>query len=535
MTLGLAATSVHPEVAGVQIELMELLLERGAMIERVPGEAVRGCLANGRPLAARFLAARGAYLDFENAAGVGDLDRVKELVATTSNEELGKGFVWACAYGYNDVVAFLLDYGVDPAVGAGVDMTGLHLAAHEGHLDTVKLLLAHNAPLEAKNVYGGTVLGQTLWSVIHHPMPAHREIVETLIAAGAKVGDDWFTGNREHRRAASPRAAGSTGGRRSDPRAGSTRTTRAIRATRRSARIVRRGGDEVARRAARGANWSRRSKASPRSIATSAADRRRCRSTKKRWPSAATSAILSSSRTPFATSAISITTTAATISPSRCTPRRWRCIAASDAPPLDLANALRSLAVIKDSAAFWEEAFHLYVKTNVPPGVAESALRLAELAHRDGDGDRAREWLRIANGAAEESDDDELRRRVRAAGRRSKLARVLALARCPVGVAGVRTVAHGFEPWVFDCARSVSPLQRAKESFLSPVKTGSPDAPIVEPQVNRGYGLRRLRRRSARGRSGRSLRPLLLHVHRIERRAQRRREFLRVVDSPRSA
>lgn len=90
MTLGLAATSVHPETAGVQIALMELLLARGAAIERVPGEAVSGCLANGRPLAAEFLAERGAYLDFENAAGVGRLDRVKELVATTPNEELGK-------------------------------------------------------------------------------------------------------------------------------------------------------------------------------------------------------------------------------------------------------------------------------------------------------------------------------------------------------------------------------------------------------------------------------------------------------------
>jgi len=196
MTLGLVATSIHPEAAGVQLDLMELLLARGAIIERVPGEAVRGCLANGRPLAARFLAERGAYLDFENAAGIGRLERVKELVATTPAEELGKGFVWACAYGYNDVVEFLLDHGVDPAAGADIDMTGLHLAAHEGHLDTVKLLLARNAPLEAKNVYGGTVLGQTLWSVIHHPMPSHHEIVETLLAAGAKVEDDWFTGNR---------------------------------------------------------------------------------------------------------------------------------------------------------------------------------------------------------------------------------------------------------------------------------------------------------------------------------------------------
>src|SRR5205807_10229801 len=96
-TLGLVATSVHPEAAGVQIELMGLLLERGAIVERVPGEAVRACLANGRSLAARFLAGRGAHLDFQNAAGVGDLDRVKKLVAMASEQELAKGFLWACA------------------------------------------------------------------------------------------------------------------------------------------------------------------------------------------------------------------------------------------------------------------------------------------------------------------------------------------------------------------------------------------------------------------------------------------------------
>ena len=194
MALGLTATSSHPEVAGVQIELMELLLDRGAMIERIPGEAVRACLANGRPLAARFLADRGAYLNVENAAGAGDLDRVKELLPAATKEEVGKGFVWACEYGYNGVVAFLLDYGVDPAFGAGAGMTGLHLAAHEGHLDTVELLLAHKVPLEVKNSYGGTVLDQALWSAVNHPRPTHREIVRTLIAAGAKVEADWLTG-----------------------------------------------------------------------------------------------------------------------------------------------------------------------------------------------------------------------------------------------------------------------------------------------------------------------------------------------------
>jgi tetratricopeptide (TPR) repeat protein len=89
---------------------------------------------------------------------------------------------------------------------------------------------------------------------------------------------------------------------------------------------------------------------------------------------------------------------------------------ASDAPPLDLANALSSIAVVTNSAALWEEAFHLYVKTNVPPGAAETAIRLAKLAHGNGDRDGAQEWLRIASAAAEASGDDDVRRKVRAAG-----------------------------------------------------------------------------------------------------------------------
>jgi tetratricopeptide (TPR) repeat protein len=410
MTLGLAATSVHPEAAGVQIALMELLLDRGAMIERLPGEAVSGCLANGRPLAARFLAEHGAYLDFENAAGVGRIDRVKELVEATPEPERGKGFVWACAYGHNDVVAFLLDCGVDPASGSG-----LHIAAHEGHLDTVKLLLAHNAPLEAKNVYGGTVLGQTLWSVIHHPMPAHREIVETLVAAGAKVGEDWFTGNRGidelllRAHASEPedadpihdllrrgrRARFDTPDQSRDLFAEAAATARRSGARRELVEALK-GIAQIDR------DLGRRARAVPfyeEAVLV-------CREIGDLLLLAHTLRHLGDLHHDDGRDDLAEPLSAEALALYRT----------SDAPPLDLANAFRSLAVIKDSAELWEEAFHLYVATNVPPGVAESALRLAKLAHAHGHRDRAREWLRIATAAAEASGDDNVRRRVRGVG-----------------------------------------------------------------------------------------------------------------------
>jgi hypothetical protein len=54
-TLGLAATSAHPRNAGVQNALIDLLIERGAELDRM-GHA---CLANGCPEAAAHLASLG--------------------------------------------------------------------------------------------------------------------------------------------------------------------------------------------------------------------------------------------------------------------------------------------------------------------------------------------------------------------------------------------------------------------------------------------------------------------------------------------
>jgi len=41
--------------------------------------------------------------------------------------------------------------------------------------------------MEIVNRYGGTVLGQALWSAIHEHERTHAEIIEALISAGAKI------------------------------------------------------------------------------------------------------------------------------------------------------------------------------------------------------------------------------------------------------------------------------------------------------------------------------------------------------------
>jgi hypothetical protein len=198
--LRLAATSIHPERAGVQESLLQLLIDRGAVIDQPRGAgnndtAVLGCLANGRARAAAYLADHGALLTLESAAGLGRLDAVRsyfdqegKLKPAATRKQLESGFLYACRYGHTKVVEFLLEKGVDPASHGSDDQTGLHCAVIGGHLDTINVLLQHNPQLERKNTYGGTVLGQALWSAAHGgDSEQYVAIIKALIAAGTEV------------------------------------------------------------------------------------------------------------------------------------------------------------------------------------------------------------------------------------------------------------------------------------------------------------------------------------------------------------
>ncbi len=199
-TLGLAATSGHPKRAGVQEALLQKLLDHGAKMEElsISGNSlsiVIGCVANGCPQAAAFLASRGAPLNLAGAAALGRLDAVKtffeengSLRPDAAKDQLAEGFLYSASYGHTSVVAYLLGKGADPLTQNREGQTALHLAAIGGHLGTVELLLRHNPPLEARNRYGGTVLGQTLWSAAHGGDPdVYIAILEFLAAAGAAV------------------------------------------------------------------------------------------------------------------------------------------------------------------------------------------------------------------------------------------------------------------------------------------------------------------------------------------------------------
>ncbi len=206
-TLDLAMTSAHPRRVGVQNDLADLLLERGARI--APG-SVRSCLMNGCPEAAEYLARRGVPLGLEEAAGIGRLDLVERYVDEPRSladpawrQEVGEALMMAVWYGRTEVVGFLLDRGFDPAWkvrGHGESRTALHLAAYEGRVTIVELLIRRGAPVNVTDdVHGTTPLVWALhaWLVEgRNDQEAYRAVVRMLAEAGAMVKAEWIDDDR---------------------------------------------------------------------------------------------------------------------------------------------------------------------------------------------------------------------------------------------------------------------------------------------------------------------------------------------------
>ncbi|HEY1336577.1 MAG TPA: ankyrin repeat domain-containing protein [Bryobacteraceae bacterium] len=214
--LGLTATSYHPDAAGVQLALMDLLITHGGKVDGPDtGSGVNACLHNGRGEAAEYLANRGARLDLEGAAGIGRMDVVKSyfddagrLKPSATREQLIDGFTWACEFGRNSVIEFLLGHGMNIDARLKGGETGLHWAAYEGHVDTVRLLLERGAPVNVTDeTHGGTPLGWALYAWGNRrPRERERrsyyETVARLVRAGAEVDPRWFEGDVERERAA---------------------------------------------------------------------------------------------------------------------------------------------------------------------------------------------------------------------------------------------------------------------------------------------------------------------------------------------
>ena len=204
-TLGLVATSIHPQQAGVQLELIDILLDRGARMdtESAAGNGhwiVVGCLANGQPEAAAHLARKGAGLTLEGAAGIGRLDVVQRFVDPDGTlrdatlAELRSAFAYACGYGHANVAAYLIDAGMPPDERLpfyGKGHTALHVAAYEGNLEMLHVLVSRGASVNVTDeTWRTTPLAWALhaWGAERkQPSERYTEIVRALVAAGAAV------------------------------------------------------------------------------------------------------------------------------------------------------------------------------------------------------------------------------------------------------------------------------------------------------------------------------------------------------------
>jgi hypothetical protein len=208
-TLCLLVSSIHPAEAAVQAPLVETLLDFGAAINGLENDGLplMTALDFGYLEAAEALVRRGARVDnIVNAAALGQLEKVKSFLNEDGSlianlpalrnsfggiigieAQREEALICAGMFGQTRVVDFLLGIGIDPCAASGDGQTAFHLAAHGGHLETVKLLLARKTPLEIRNMYGGTILGQTVWSALNEPKADHLAIIELLLGAGAKL------------------------------------------------------------------------------------------------------------------------------------------------------------------------------------------------------------------------------------------------------------------------------------------------------------------------------------------------------------
>jgi hypothetical protein len=200
-TLGLVVTSTPPREAGVQNALADLLLERGA---RVDAGIVRSCLMNGCPEAAAHMAARGASVNLEEAAGIGRLDVVArhfDPPRTLPEDEAASAFIMASWYDQREVVSLLLDQGVDPGARAPKEgHTALHVAAYRGNPEIVGLLLKRHAPVNVTDVVYGTpplVWALHAWLVDDRTNEdGYRSVLRMLAEAGADVKPEWLEDDR---------------------------------------------------------------------------------------------------------------------------------------------------------------------------------------------------------------------------------------------------------------------------------------------------------------------------------------------------
>lgn len=178
-TLMLVATGRVPRECGVQMDLINLLCERGAD----PDGAAETAAVLFELQAVDVLLMRGARITLPLAAAMGRTEDARRLLPDSDPRQRHLALALASQYGHPEIVRLLLDGGEAPnrfnPIGGHSHSTPLHQAAGNGHLDVVKLLVERGARLDVKDIlFGGTPAG---WA--NH---AGKKEVETYLLAVEK-------------------------------------------------------------------------------------------------------------------------------------------------------------------------------------------------------------------------------------------------------------------------------------------------------------------------------------------------------------
>jgi ankyrin repeat protein len=187
-TMSMLVSSCHPAKAGVQVALVDTLIDFGAAVEsRGSGEwtsPLMTALAFGYRDAAEALVRRGARVtNLPAAAGLGRLAEAREFLRQASANDRHRALALAAQHGHEAVVLLLLEAGEDPnrynPEGNHGHSTPLHQATLAGHEAVVRLLVERGARLDIKDtIYEGTPLGWALYG-------ERPTIAEYLRAQGA--------------------------------------------------------------------------------------------------------------------------------------------------------------------------------------------------------------------------------------------------------------------------------------------------------------------------------------------------------------
>jgi ankyrin repeat protein len=188
-TMSMLVSSSHPAEAGLQVELAGVLLDFGAAIEGRGGKWQRPlftALVFGMVDVAKFLAERGARIDLPAASGLGLAGEAARLVSSADEDERRSALSLAAQQGHPEIVALLLDTGLEPnrfnPERNHPHCTPLHQAVLGGHEATVRLLVARGARLDIRDtIWHGTPLG---WA-IHGGGRDRDRMAECLRSLGA--------------------------------------------------------------------------------------------------------------------------------------------------------------------------------------------------------------------------------------------------------------------------------------------------------------------------------------------------------------